>query len=253
METKRLINVVLLVFFVTVVVLSSCKKDKDEDTTQDNPVDVKNKGEFKDDRDNNIYKWIRIGNQIWMAENLAYIGNDIQHITDAIDWKNNSDNDGWCYYDNKTSNNTTYRVLYQWNAAKIACPKGWHLPKANEWTQLEDFLKNNGYSYDGVTGNPGIAKALATDNGWATSIYQGAVGNSDFTDFQNKTGFSALPGGFRNFNGDFNDIVEIGYWWSNTINNSMDAYGRFIDYDNSEVSSFSNNKLNGYSVRCIKD
>jgi len=252
METKRLTNFLLLIFIITVAVFSSCKKDKEEDTTQDDPASVKNKGEFKDNRDNNIYKWIKIGDQIWMAENLAYIGSDIQHITDANDWENNSNNDGWCYYNN-TNNNNTYGVLYQWNAAKKACPSGWHLPTALEWTQLEDFLKNNGYSYDGVIGNVGIAKSLATDHGWTTSNYQGTVGNSDYVDFQNKTGFSALPSGFRDYDGSFHDITEIGYWWSSSINDNLNAYGRYIDYESSEISSYSNKKLNGFSARCIKN
>jgi len=252
MVTKKLTNLILLVFIVAVGVLSSCKKDKGEDKTQGNPLGVKDKGEFKDNRDNKIYKWIKIGNQIWMAENLAYTGNDIQHITNATDWENNSNNKGWCYYDNNTNNNT-YGALYQWNAAKIACPKGWHLPTAKEWTQLEDFLKNNGYSYDGINGNVEIAKSLATDHSWAASSYQGAVGNSDFVDFQNKTGFSALPSGFRDYDGSFHAITKTGYWWSSSINDNLNAYGRYIDYEDSEVSSLSNKMLNGFAVRCIKN
>ena len=252
MKIKRLIKVLLLVNVMVIMMLSSCKKE-DEATQDDENNSSQDKGEFTDSRDNKTYHWVKIGSQIWMAENLSYTGSDIQHVVPNTDWENNSGYDAWCYYENDAKYDKEYGVLYQWKAAKIACPDGWHLPTDKEWTQLEDYLKKNGYSYDGITGNPGIAKSLASDNGWSTSIYQGAVGNSDFTSFRNKTGFSALPGGFRNFNGAFNDISEIGYWWSSTIDNSMDAYGRYIDYDDSEVSSYSNKKLNGFSVRCIKD
>jgi len=216
--------------------LSSCSKDK---------------GEFKDNRDGKIYKWVKIGDQVWMAENLNYTGSGIQHITHNGEWGNNSDYDGWCYYENNENYGNTYGVLYQWEAAKKACPSGWHLPTDKEWTQLENYLKENGYSYDGVVGNSGIAISLATNSGWAISDNQGYVGNSNYSVVRNKTGFSALPSGSRTYR-----YINLGYcgcWWSATERNSNHAYIRGLGFSNSEVSRSNDTKSSGFSVRCVRD
>lgn len=81
-------------------------------------------GTFTYPRDNKTYKWVKIGDQVWMAENLAYTGQDIQHITDSTEWSNNDDYDGWCYYNNDPVLGQKYGPLYQWEAAKTAVPPG---------------------------------------------------------------------------------------------------------------------------------
>ncbi len=230
--------------------LSGCKKDE---ATPDKPDYSQNKGEFKDSRDGKVYKWVKIGTQVWMAQNLAYTGSGIRHITDNNDWQNNSDCDGWCYYKNDENYGNTYGVLYQWEAAKTACPSGWHLPSDDEWKQLEDYLIENGYSYDGVIGHSHIGKSLAADNGWFASNQEGAVGNSDFPEIRNKTGFSALPGGDRHDFGEFWYLGYDGYWWSSSARKSYDAYCRIMDYDSGELSRSSDYRLKGFSVRCVKD
>ncbi|MEA2043125.1 MAG: FISUMP domain-containing protein, partial [Bacteroidota bacterium] len=82
-------------------------------------------GTFKDKRDGKTYKWVRIGNQVWMAENLAY--------------KPGSGN--YWAYDDKQSNVAKYGYLYDWKTAKNACPNGWHLPTKQEF---ETLLNNYG-------------------------------------------------------------------------------------------------------------
>jgi len=74
---------------------------------------------FCDSRDNKTYKWFKIGELIWMAENLNY----------------NAKNS--VCYDNKPQNCEKYGKLYDWNSAQKACPKGWHLPSAKEWSALK--------------------------------------------------------------------------------------------------------------------
>lgn len=250
-KTKNLMKLLLLGSIVTMVMLSSCSKD--EEPTPDNPDYSQDKGEFKDGRDSKVYKWVKIGDQIWMAENLAYTGSDIQHITDNNEWLNNRDYDGWCYYDNNENYSKTYGVLYQWEAAIKACPAGWHLPTDEEWTQLEDYLKENGYSYNGIGGSDKIAKSLATNYGWEESDNLGAVGNSDYSEMRNKTGFSALPGGSRNCGGTFLGLGCCGYWRSATEVGSY-AYFRGLYYCESSVGSgISNPKSEGFSVRCVRD
>ena len=250
---NRFLFLLLIGSIVSSVMLSSCKKDNDKSSDEDDPQS-ENSGTFTDSRDGKTYKWVKIGDQVWMAENLAYTGSDIQHITDNADWGNNTNYDGWCYYDNNQDNGNTYGVLYQWEAAKTACPAGWHLPTGDEWRQLESYLMENGYSYDGVIGNGGIAKSLATNSGWAISNNQGAVGNSDYPEYQNKTGFSALPGGLRGGfdSGAFDNLRELGIWWFDSNGgNSSSVFHLYYEFTRPEVSSY--DKSYGFSVRCVKD
>lgn len=229
-----LLNLLLIVSIVSSVMLSSCNKDNNP--TPKTPDYSQDKGEFKDTRDGKTYKWVKIGNQIWMAENLAYTGSGIQHITDNDEWDNNTLSNGWCYYDNNDSLGNIYGVLYQWEAAKKACPSGWHLPTDEEWTELKNYIANDGHS-----GKEGTALKSTTgwnDGGNGTDIY----------------GFFALPGGRRNFDdGTFNYVGNYGYWWCGTESYNNDAYYRYLDYGGDYVGSDYFGKSYGYSVRCVKD
>lgn len=248
------LNLLLAGSIVISVMLSGYKKDDNTPSNGDDPS-TGEKGTFKDNRDGKTYKWVKIGKQVWMAENLNYTGSGT-HITDDDEWPKNSNYDGWCYYENNENYSNTYGVLYQWEAAKIACPVGWHLPTDEEWTQLENYLKENGFSYDGVVGGKGIAKSLAADSGWSISDEPGAVGNSDFPAFRNKTGFSALPGGARGDNsGVFHFAGTSGGWWSATEANSTSAWIRFMDYytGGADLNRNSSLKSDGFSVRCVRD
>ncbi len=192
---------------------------------------------FSDERDQKEYKTVKIGNQIWMAENLAY-----------------ETNTGcWAYNDNK-ENVDKYGYLYSLSTSKKVCPIGWHLPTDAEWTQLENYLIKNSFSYDETKDNKGIAKSLASNNIWTVSNKKGAVGNTDFSNSRNKTGFSALPGGFReNHGGAYINKGNAGYWWTATEAMMAPAYSRRIDYNNTKVSHDEDNELSAISVRCIKD
>jgi len=246
-------NLLLIGSIVISVTFSNCKKDDNSNSSINTPPPINETGTFTDNRDGKTYQWVKIGSQIWMAENLAYTGSDIIHITDSAEWNDNTNYDGWCYYKNNDSLGNIYGVLYQWEAAKSACPSGWHLPTDEEWTQLENYLKENGFSYDGVIGNEGIAKSLATNSGWSISDSQGVVGNSDFSEFRNKTGFSALPSGTRYYYGAFFDLGDCGYWWSATERNSSSAYYRALGYSTARVYRSYDDKSFGFSVRCVRD
>jgi len=205
---------------------------------------------FIDFRDGKTYKTVKIGNQWWMAENLAF------------------DVGAGCWaYENYKSNLEVYGYLYTWTAAINACPEGWHLPSDAEWTELEIYLQNNGYNYDGVetTGNDRtthnrIAKSLASSKGWSLSSVTGAAGNLDYPEYQNKSGFSALPGGLRQkIGGSFSNLGIGGYWWSSTRYSKPTeaiyrAWYRRIHHNSVDVyRDDPNHESNMFSVRCIKD
>ncbi|MBN1768369.1 MAG: hypothetical protein JXR50_08445, partial [Prolixibacteraceae bacterium] len=181
-------------------------------------------GSFTDSRDVQTYKTVVIGGQTWMAENLAYdVGN------------------GCWAYNNDESNVITYGRLYTLEAAKAACPSGWHLPTDDEWKQLEMVIGMSQIEADnsGSRGTNEGTKLKAT-SGWNNN----GNGNDDLY-------FSALPGGFLNLS--FRNIGDDGRWWSATKDDSYHAWYRFMDYDNTSIGRHLGNRTYGFSVRCIKD
>jgi len=176
-------------------------------------------GTFIDSRDGNEYNWVQIGDQVWMAENLAY---------------EPSSGNYWAY-DNNNSNVETYGYLYDWETACDVCPAGWHLPSDAEWTELTDYL-------GGTTGAGGKLKETGTTH-WA----------SPNTGATNETGFTALPGGIRSYFGTFDLIGFNGFWWSATEDSTSNAWSRFLYYDLSGVGRNYGDKDSGFSVRCLRD
>jgi uncharacterized protein (TIGR02145 family) len=131
------------------------------------------------------------------------------------------------------------------------CPCGWHLPSDAEWQQLEDYLIANGYNYDGTTTGNKIAKSLAAKIHWQTSSNIGAIGND--LSANNSSGFSALPGGCRNYYRIFEGIGQHGYWWSSTELSSNIAFNWHLGRDISGLYSGYYFKAYGFSVRCVRD
>jgi len=171
---------------------------------------------FTDSRDDKVYKTVKIGEQTWMAENLAFKVN----------------NGCWAYANNQ-SNVTTYGYLYTLEVAKKVCPIGWHLPTVAEWTELIAYLGG-----ENVAG--GELKA--------TTILQ----NKD-TNTTKSYDFNALPSGYRSYDGIFNDLGLNSYWWcSSEYNTGYVLEGNMLYMLMSEYwLSYAKNC--GFSVRCIKD
>lgn len=229
---------------------------------------------FTDSRDGNVYNMVTIGDQIWMAENLKTThysdGTAIPLVNTNSTWDAlTATSKAYCWYNDDIANKTTYGALYTWAAVmngaasstanpsgvQGVCPTGWHLPSDAEWAQMENYLADNGYNYDGTTGGGiyKIGKSLASTSGWASSSTIGTVGNTDFPAYRNKTGFTALPGGYRYVYGSFFFVGIYGYWWSSTDYPADAAWSRVLHHDYSGVYRDLFSKEVGLSVRCVKD
>ncbi|MCG8308297.1 MAG: hypothetical protein MI975_12970, partial [Cytophagales bacterium] len=193
------------------------------------------RGTFYDSRDRKVYDVIKIGTQIWFAENLAY-GAPGKQITNAITWQNNIAYDGWCYYNNDSRYAFSYGMLYQWELANDVCPAGWHLPSDAEWTTLIDNQRGGSVA-GGYLKEAGTTHWLAPNTG-----------------ANNSSKFTALPGGLRDPSGNFVNARSTGYWWSSSEATSPLTIRSRIMYNNStQVNTTKANKNSGLSVRCIRD
>jgi uncharacterized protein (TIGR02145 family) len=203
-------------------------------------------GTFIDPRDDREYKWVRIGNQTWMAENLAYLpevypmddGSAIQRRYYVYGYSGKNVPEA-----KENENFGKYGVLYNWIAALNAPPPGWHLPTDEEWKELE---RNLGMSKLN-TGNAGWrgsieGRLLKSKEGWHES------GNgSDISDF------TAKPGGYRIADGEFRFESKYANFWTATEYNQTDAWNRHLYWDNTAIYRGSFSKRSGYAIRCLKD
>ncbi len=209
------------------------------------------------DYDGNIYHTVTIGTQTWMVENLKVThyrdGSAIPNVTSNTTWSSLSSG-AWCDYNNSTANGTTYGHLYNWyavNDSRIIAPTGWHVPSDAEWTVLENYLIANGYNYDGTTTENKLPKALASKSNWTTSTVIGSIGYDLISN--NKSGLNALPAGYRGRDGICKSILLSAAFWTNTTSDTQNAHYRSLDYNLPNEYISSTYKLNGHTVRCIKD
>ncbi len=213
------------------------------------------------DIDGNIYQTVKIGNQLWMAENLktkTYCNGDIIGTTTppSMDITSETSPEYQWAYNGDESNAAIYGRLYTWYAvtdSRKLCPNGWHLPSDGEWTVLTDYLSTNyGSGWDGIE----IAKSMASGSGWTSSSTNGTVGFEQADN--NKSGFNALPAGYRNcWGGESLHLGESAYWWSATLSAEWygidDIYFRMLNFESPYVERSIILKMAGCSVRCLKD
>jgi len=166
---------------------------------------------FVDVRDGKEYKKVKIGEQVWMAENLNYREDEDGNVL------------GVCY-NNLASNCTQYGRLYNWNEAmggassssavpsgvQGVCPADWHLPSNAEWDVL----------MTAVGGSSTAARKLKSTSGWNSC---GPAGSGSYYVCEDAYGFAALPGGGGYSVGYFNNAGYYGYWWSATELNAYNA------------------------------
>jgi|GEM_PF-631705 len=221
-----------------------------------------------DTRDGNTYETVQIGEQCWMAQDVAWLPsvspassgsiNDPHYYvygyqgTDVIEAK-------------ATSNYQTYGTLYNWSAmmngqdssssvpsgVKGVCPEGWHVPSDEEWKMLEGSADSQyGYpdpEWDGLSWRgsdvAGNLKEAGTSHWFSPN-----------TDATNSSGFTSLPSGNRTWNGSFSNLSYIGFYWTTTeiIGNSDNAWFRYLQYNKTEsLRSDNYSKAYALSVRCI--
>jgi len=193
------------------------------------------------DKSGNTYNTIKIGDQLWLAENLKTTryndGDSIPLVTDNTEWSNLT-TPGYCWYDNdEMTYGYFYGALYNWYAVNTGklCPTGWHVPTDDEWTTLVNYLGG-----ESVAG--GKMKETGTVH-WS----------SPNTGATNESGFTALPGGYRGDLAAFRNIGTHADWWYSTQSGTTDAWSRSLSYD--VVNSYRNlrDMKYGFSVRCLKD
>ena len=201
-----------------------------------------------DKRDGRIYRTVRIGGQVWMAENLKFQAPG-----------------SWCYED-KAENCSTYGRLYKWTTAvglddsylsksakdllaseiRGICPEGWHVPTSAEMKTLYSGLRKKLKDRkDSVV--EGVGTSLKKKDGWEESD-EAPPGTDRF-------GFGAVPGGYRNANGVFNYLgQDCNFWVASEASEAGRApYWNLYFANEDFLGVYNNLKSTGYSLRCVKN
>ena len=224
-------------------------------------------GTFTDARDAKEYKWVYIGSQKWMAENLAWLpavsppttGSETEKHYYVITYEGTNVEAA-----KAVENYSKYGALYNWPAVmdgevssnvnpsgvRGACPVGWHVPSRMEWLMLKMYLTENGYGYGGSGFD--IGKSLASTSGWDPSAVPGQVGNDQATN--NSSGFNGLPAGARDITSGGVWILPNVYsmWWNTTASDDLLSYcnGLYSGYDFLRIDD-PYRKSAGMSIRCV--
>ncbi len=175
-------------------------------------------------------EFVTIGTQVWKTKNLDvdhYRNGDlIPQVTDTTQWGNLTTG-AWCYFKNELSNGVLFGRLYNWyavNDSRGLAPTGWHIPSHIEWKTLTEFSG-------------------------------GGYGNTLAGDELKRGSFSALLGGYRDFNGKYiaGVISNNGAWWTATENDVITSWYRTVSSESNGIGEGTNSKNYGLSVRCLKD
>jgi uncharacterized protein (TIGR02145 family) len=207
------------------------------------------------DVNGNVYDVVQIGKQCWISKNLRTDkfsdGSFIPKIVNDTAWTNTT-SPAWCYYDNNPSYDTLYGKLYNWYTtvdSRNVCPTGWHVPANADWTELTQYLGCGSYPNPCPDELYASGPKMKSVSGW-NPPNEGAT---------NESGFSALPGGVRslldlNQSGNtFDNLNNIGYWWSSSTETSTYAVNVALNTNYSQVY-YANSLFNfGLSIRCLKD
>lgn len=187
-----------------------------------------NDGVLKDPRDGKTYKTVKIGNQVWMAENLNFKAKGSE-----------------CF-DNKPANCEKYGRLYSWKIAQKACPAGWHLPKQQEFEALMELAQKT------ASDESKASAVLKSKTGWTNH------GTRDESGLD-LLGFNAIPAGVKadeeEGNSPFTSETYAAHFWSSTPyeDYDVDAYRLGLFYGDVHISVGPLPKYYGMSIRCLKN
>ena len=197
------------------------------------------------DLDGNVYRTVKIGAQIWLAQNLKTTryntGIEIPLVEDSSSW-GSLKTAAYCWYGKDSANyEKDYGKLYNWYAVNSVdlCPAGWHVPSEEEWLELINSLGGK---------NSGGGKLKETGFEHWPSPNTGAT---------NEVGFTALNGGFRNHDGrifpysPYDGYPYDGYWWSSSTDESDAPWYINLNYASIQIIINGCTKEVGFSVRCM--
>ena len=194
------------------------------------------------DMDGNAYPTVRIGNQVWMAENLRVThyrnGEAISLVTDGTSWGNQTAG-AYCYYNNDPgSYEKLYGALYNHYAvsdSRNICPANWHVATAADFNTLGAYL-------GGASTNGGKMKASV--------LFDAPNSGAD-----NSSGFSGRPGGMRwpAGGGAFFYVGQTAIFWTPDLASPTDGRGYSLFYANVALENGTYAFTSGYSVRCVRD
>ncbi len=238
----------------------SCEKENSDSEKEQQEQESENEtekavidenGNYTDPRDGHVYKTVKIGNQVWLAENLAYIPS-----LNKVDDHSYTEPMYYIYYDEtgnleqaKLSDSfTTYGVHYNYDAAKEACPAGWHLPTKEEWIELANFVSKDKGPYaqgDNKWEHVGGHLKSYPPEGQET-LWRGFECEAGTDDY----GFRALPAGRVKLD-TYETTGSKAYWWTANVvdENYADAayIGGALDFYISDTMA----RYFAYSVRCV--
>lgn len=219
----------------------------------------KSSGTFIDSRDNEEYRWVKIGEQIWMAENLNF-----GTMIDPRDHTSTYNYPIKYCYDTDESNCEEYGALYPWTTlmsgeegsnyvpsnVKGICPNGWHIPSDEEWNNLERYLgtEEDRIYIQGLNTRGRVGHFLRSTSGWYTEEYQGYQGYDSF-------GFNVKPAGSKNYWNSYDAYGGLSYhayFWTSAEYGDGGAYDRNFDNAFNILRSGTIDRM-GFSVRCVKD
>jgi len=213
------------------------------------------------DIDSNKYDAVRIGDQVWMAENLK----TTRYADGTSIPKGDTYSSEVPYRYLPGTNKSDDGYLYNWPAVMHGasssnanpsgvqgiCPKGWHVPSDAEWTQLTNYMKTQAIYVSGGNADH-LAKALAYTQGWSKSNDEYTPGKNPANN--NASGFSAVAVGHC-YGTSCYLVGTSANFWSSTLNdeNNTAAWVRNLAYNNAEVTQRCSYNYYGFSVRCLRD
>lgn len=210
-------------------------------------------GEMVDSRDGKKYKTVKIGDQVWMAENLNFkykvkgepYGNYCNEDKCKVlgryyTWAAAMDSAGLYSSHGEDCGYGHSRDCKATNPIRGICPENWHLPSGYEFKKLFAYLEKSKNIEE-------LAFNLYDDAAFAFQ----ATGD-EWENATNTTGFSAIPAGYRGDLGGFHDVSSAAQFWSTDLSRDDDKSYYFVVHA-SFAGGYDTYMNNGLSVRCVKD